>query len=158
MTTSSEHIQKSSDRIEKKISLRAARERVWRALTSAQEFGTWFRVKFEGEFAVGKSIRGKITIPGFDHVTMEVLVEQMNAEKLFSFRWHPYAVDPNVDYSSEPMTLVEFHLEAMSDGTLLTVTESGFDKIPASRRAEAFRMNDGGWADQIQRIKAHVGG
>jgi uncharacterized protein YndB with AHSA1/START domain len=148
----------TSDRIEKKIVLRAPRARVWRALTDAAEFGAWFRVKLEGQFAVGQSIRGNITHPGYEHLTMEVFVERMDDPKLFSFRWHPYAIDPKVDYSSEPTTLVEFRLEETAEGTVLTVVESGFDRIPAERRAEAFRMNEGGWAAQMENIQRHVGG
>jgi uncharacterized protein YndB with AHSA1/START domain len=147
-----------TDRIEKKVRLRATRARVWRALTNAAEFGTWFRVALEGAFAVGKTTKGKILHPGYEHLTMAVPVERMEAEKVFSFRWHPYAVDPEVDYSSEPTTLVEFRLEAVADGTLLTVTESGFDRIPAARRDEAFRMNSDGWAIQMENIRGHVEG
>lgn len=146
----------SSDRIEKQVLLHAPRARVWRALTDAAEFGSWFGATLEGKFADGKSIKGKITHPGYDHLTMEVTVERMDAEQLFSFRWHPYAVDPKIDYSTEPTTLVEFHLEEASGGTLLTVVESGFDKIPAARRAEAYRMNSGGWAAQMENVKRHV--
>jgi uncharacterized protein YndB with AHSA1/START domain len=148
----------NTDRIEKKISLVATPSRVWRALTNAEEFGTWFRVKLKGDFAVGKPIHGHITYPGYEHLSFEAHVERMDAEKLFSFRWHPYAVDPKADYSSEPTTLVEFSLEKTAEGTLLTVVESGFDRIPAGRRAEAFRMNDKGWAEQVNNIKAHVSG
>ena len=148
----------SSDRIEKKIMLRAPRSRVWRALTSAEEFGTWFRVKLEGSFAAGKPIAGKITYPGYEHLTMEVTVERMEAEQVFSFRWHPYAIDPAVDYTKEPTTLVEFRLEEAAGGTLLTVVESGFDRIPKERRAEAFRMNGEGWAAQLENIQRHVAG
>jgi uncharacterized protein YndB with AHSA1/START domain len=148
---------KSTDRIEKKILLRAPRSRAWRALTDAKEFGAWFRVNLEGRFAVGQQVRGKFTYPGYEHVTMEVTVERMDAEKLFSFRWHPYAIDPKVDYSSEPTTLVEFCLEDAAGGTLLTVVESGFDRIPSGRRDEAFRMNSGGWEQQLKNIERHVG-
>jgi uncharacterized protein YndB with AHSA1/START domain len=148
----------SSDRVEKTILLRAPRTRVWRALTDADEFGAWFRVKLEGGFAVGKRIEGKITHPGYEHLTMEVAVERMDAEQLFSFRWHPYAVDPKIDYSTEPTTLVEFRLEEVADGTLLTVVESGFDRIPSERRAEAYRMNAQGWAAQMENIQHHVTG
>lgn len=148
----------SSDRIEKQILLRAPRSRVWRALTNAEEFGAWFRVKLEGDFAVGKRTRGKITYPGYEHVTMEVTVERMDDGQLFSFRWHPYAIDPKIDYSTEPTTLVEFRLKEVADGTLLTVVESGFDRIPAERRAEAFRMNAQGWAEQMENIRRHVTG
>jgi len=148
----------SSDRIEKKILLQVPRSRVWRALTKAEEFGAWFRVKLEGEFAVGKRIQGKITYPGYEHLTMDVTVERMDEEKLFSLRWHPYAIDPEVDYSKEPTTLVEFRLEEEAGGTMLTVVESGFDRIPAERRAEAFRMNSQGWTAQVENIRRHVTG
>ncbi|WP_372342223.1 SRPBCC family protein [Geothrix sp. PMB-07] len=145
-----------TDRIEKQILLRAPQSRVWRALTDADEFGTWFRVKLHGPFALGHRIKGPLTYPGFEHIVMEVEVEQMEAEHLFSFRWHPYAVDPGVDYSKEPRTLVEFRLETVGEGTLLRLVESGFDRLPPSRREEAFRMNDGGWTMQMQNIEHHV--
>lgn len=147
-----------SDRIEKTILLRAPRARVWRALTNAEEFSAWFGVKLEGGFAVGKRIQAKVTYPGYEHVTMEVTVERMDDERLFAFRWHPYAIDPKIDYSTEPTTLVEFRLEEVADGTRLTVVESGFDQIPAERRAEAFRMNAQGWAEQMENIRRHVAG
>jgi uncharacterized protein YndB with AHSA1/START domain len=146
----------TTDRIEKTILLRAPIGRVWRALADAEEFGRWFRVKFDEPFAEGKTVRGRITYPGYEHVRMEILVERMERERLFAFRWHPYAVDPDVDYSAEPTTLVEFRLAAEAGGTRLTITESGFDRIPASRRDEAFRMNGGGWAEQIGNIERHV--
>jgi uncharacterized protein YndB with AHSA1/START domain len=148
----------SSDRIEKQVVLRAAKSRVWRALTDASEFGSWFRVALEGPFAVGKEVKGKITYPGYEHLTMVVTVERMDSEQLFSFRWHPCAVDPQVDYSSEPPTLVEFRLEEVEEGTRLTVVESGFDRIPAARRGEAFRINSEGWATQLHNIQRHVAG
>ncbi len=116
------------DRIQKTILLRAPRARVWRALTDAGEFGAWFRVKLEGGFAVGKRVQGKITYPGYEHLTMDVTVERMDDQRLFSFRWHPHAVDAGIDYSTEPTTLVEFRLEEAAEGTLLTVVESGFGK------------------------------
>lgn len=146
----------STDRIERQTVLRAARSRVWRALTDSREFGEWFRVKLEGPFVEGATVRGRITHPGYEHVTMEVLVERIDPERRFSFRWHPYAIDPAVDYSAEPTTLVEFTLDEADGGTRLTVTESGFDRIPEGRRAEAFRMNDGGWAAQLDNIGRHV--
>jgi uncharacterized protein YndB with AHSA1/START domain len=146
----------TTDRIEKKILLRAPRSRVWRALTDAGEFGTWFRVKLEGAFAVGRRVRGRITYPGYEHITMEVQVERMDDQRLFSFRWHPYAVDPKVDYSAEPATLVEFRLEEVAEGTMLTVVESGFDRLPPGRRSEAFRMNAEGWTIQLGNIGNHV--
>jgi len=148
----------ASDRIEKQILLRAPRTRVWRALTDAGEFGAWFGVTLRGKFAAGQRVSGRITTPGYEHLTMEVTIERMEAERLFSFRWHPYAVDPTVDYATEPTTLVEFRLEAVPGGTLLTLVESGFDHIPAGRRAEAFRMNAGGWAAQLENIQRHVAG
>jgi len=146
----------STDRIEKKILLRAPRSRVWRALTDAREFGAWFRVALEGSFAEGATVRGRITHPGYEHLTMEMRIERMDPERLFSYRWHPYAVRPDVDYAAEPTTLVEFHLEDATGGTLLTVVESGFDRLPSGRRAEAFRMNDGGWSEQMGNIERHV--
>ena len=146
----------STDRIEKTVRLRAPVSRVWRALTDAEEFGTWFRVKLEGPFIVGARVRGRITHPGYEHLTMEVQVERMDRERIFSFRWHPYAVDPAVDYAAEPTTLVEFRLEEVAGGTLLRIVESGFDRIPAARRAEAFRMNEGGWSEQVLNLERHV--
>ena len=146
------------NRIEKTILLRAPRPRVWRALTDAREFGTWFRVELEGPFEVGTTVKGRITHPGYEHVTMEMMIERMDAERVFAYRWHPYAIDPAVDYSKEPTTLVEFRLEDADGGTRLTLVESGFDRIPASRRAEAFRMNDDGWTAQMENIRRHVEG
>jgi uncharacterized protein YndB with AHSA1/START domain len=146
----------STDRIEKSIVLRAPRARVWRALADAREFGTWFGVKLEGAFAEGATVRGKITHPGYEHLTMELSIERMVPEQLLSYRWHPYAVDAKVDYSVEPTTLVELRLKEAAGGTLLEIVESGFDRIPAARRAEAFRMNDGGWAAQCKNLERHV--
>ena len=146
----------TTDRIEKNILLRAPRSRVWKALTNAEEFGTWFRVKLNGGFEVGKRITGQITYPGYEHLSMDVTVEKMEAEKLFSYRWHPGATEVGVDYSKEPTTLVEFRLEEAPDGTMLTIVESGFDKVPRERRDEAFRLNTQGWAEQLQNIRGHV--
>lgn len=146
----------STDRIVKKIELKATPARVWKALTDYREFGEWFRVKLEGPFVPGKAARGRITYPGYEHLVMEVVVQKMETERLFSYTWHPYAVDPKMDYSKEPPTLVEFRLEKTAAGTSLVVTESGFDAIPAARRDEAFRMNSGGWAEQIKNIEAYV--
>ena len=146
----------STDRIEKRVVLRAPRTRVWRALTNAEEFGTWFRVRLEGAFTEGKPIRGKLAIPGYEHLALEMLVERIDPERYFSYRWHPYAVDPAVDYSAEPTTLVEFMLEETDGGTALTIVESGFDRIPVARRAEAFRMNDNGWTGQIKQLAKYV--
>jgi uncharacterized protein YndB with AHSA1/START domain len=145
-----------SDRIEKTIELKAPVSRVWRALTDHHEFGTWFGVRLEGPFVPGQATRGQITYPGYEHVRWEAEVQKMEPERLFSFTWHPYAIDPNRDYSSEPRTLVEFTLQKTASGTLLHIVESGFDKIPSARRLEAFRMNDGGWSEQITNIARHV--
>lgn len=142
--------------IEKRIELKASVARVWHALTDHREFGEWFRVSLEGPFVAGQVARGHIAYPGYEHLLFECAVKQMEPERLFSFTWHPYAIDPNTDYSAEPPTLVEFHLEPTETGTRLTVTESGFENIPAHRRAEAFRMNDGGWTEQMKNIERHV--
>jgi uncharacterized protein YndB with AHSA1/START domain len=145
-----------NDRIEKRIELKAPVSRVWRVLTDYREFGEWFGVKLEGPFAVGQVSRGQITYPGYEHLTLEAVVQKMEPERLFSFTWHPCAIDPKMDYSKETPTLVEFKLEKTATGTLLSVTESGFEKIPASRRAEAFRRNDGGWTEQMKNVEKHV--
>ena len=142
--------------IEKRIELKAPVSRVWRALTDYREFGEWFRVALEGPFIEGETARGHITWPGYEHLVWEAVIQKMEPEKLFSFTWHPYAIDPKVDYTKETPTLVEFRLEPTASGTLLTLTESGFENVPAHRRAEAFRMNDGGWAQQIKNIDIHV--
>jgi uncharacterized protein YndB with AHSA1/START domain len=147
---------KSTDRIEKKVILRAPRSRVWRAIASAEEFGAWFRMKLEGAFAEGVTTRGKITHPGYEHLTVEMQVERIEPERYFAFRWHPYAIDPAIDYSSEPTTKVEFLLEEAAGGTQLTIVESGFDRIPPGRRDEAYRMNDQGWTEQAKNIERHV--
>jgi uncharacterized protein YndB with AHSA1/START domain len=146
----------SADRIRKEIQLRAPRARVWRALSSAAEFGTWFGARLDGAFQPGARIRGPMTTPGYDHLTLEITIERVEPERLLSFRWHPYAIDPKVDYSDEPTTLVTFEVGETAEGTLLVVTESGFEAIPPHRRAEAFRMNDGGWAQQMLRIERHL--
>lgn len=144
------------NRIEKKIELKASVTRVWQALTDHREFGEWFRVKLEAPFAPGKTSVGYITYPGYEHLKWEAVVQKMEPEKLFSFTWHPYAVEPDIDYSKETPTLVEFRLEKTATGTLLTLTESGFDKVPSDRRSIAFRMNDGGWTEQMKNIEAYL--
>ena len=146
----------STDRIEKEIVLRAPRSRVWRALADAEQFGAWFGVKLDGAFAPGARVRGQITMPDHGQVTIDMAIERMDPESRMAYRWHPYAVESGVDYSSEPTTLVEFQLEEVAEGTLLTVVESGFDRIPAARRAEAFRMNDAGWAEELENIARYV--
>jgi uncharacterized protein YndB with AHSA1/START domain len=146
----------NTDRIEKTTVLRAPRSTVWRALTTAEEFGTWFGARLSGAFTAGARVSGRITTPGYDHLTMEFVIERVKPERVFSYRWHPYAIDPNVDYSADPMTLCEFTLEDVPEGTRLTVIESGFDRIPAALREVAFRMNDGGWAAQLTNIDRYL--
>jgi uncharacterized protein YndB with AHSA1/START domain len=147
----------STDRIERKVLIKAPRGRVWRALSDAAELGDWFGVDFKGKsFVAGEHIQGKITYPGYEHLTMDVLVERIVPEQLLSWRWHPAAIDPKVDYSYEPTTLVEFELKEVADGTMLTLVESGLDKIPLARRADVFRMNSSGWDQQMENIKKHV--
>jgi uncharacterized protein YndB with AHSA1/START domain len=147
----------STDRIERKVLIKAPRARVWRALSDAGEFGDWFGVNFKGKtFVAGKHIQGKITYPGYEHLNMDVLIEQIVPEQLLSWRWHPAAIDPKVDYSQEPTTLVEFELKEINGDTMLTVVESGLDKIPLGRRADVFRMNSSGWDEQMENIKKHV--
>jgi uncharacterized protein YndB with AHSA1/START domain len=142
--------------IVKSIELKAPVSAVWRALTDHREFGEWFRVKLDGPFAPDQVTRGHITYPGYEHLTWEATVQKMEPERLFSFTWHPYAIDPAIDYTKEPPTLVEFRLEPKDNGTLLVLTESGFDAIPKDRRFEAFRMNDNGWTIQMSNIERHV--
>lgn len=145
-----------TDRIEKTVEIKAPLARVWKALTDHQEFGTWFRVRLEGPFAPGQVARGHITYPGYEHLRFEAVVRKIEPERYFSFEWHPYAIDPNADYSGEPRTLVEFTLEEAGTSTRLRVVESGFDKLPVHRRDEAFRMNEGGWSIQVENIRQHV--
>jgi uncharacterized protein YndB with AHSA1/START domain len=146
-----------SDRIEKRIELAAKPERVWRALASAREFGMWFGAKLEGDFAPGVTLRGPITNPGYEHLTLEMTIERMEEGRLFSFRWHPHAIESAVDYSQEATTLVELRIEPSRAGTQLVLTESGFDKLPAGRRPKAFEMSSSGWAAQLKNIARHVG-
>jgi uncharacterized protein YndB with AHSA1/START domain len=146
-----------SDRIERSIRIAAPRSRVWRALADAEEFGGWFGADLRGQrFAPGQRARGNITVAGYEHLMFDVLVERMEPERLMAWRWHPYPVDPKVDYSREEPTLVTFMLQDAEGGTLLTVTESGFDKVPPERRFEAFRMNDAGWEAQLRAIERHA--
>jgi uncharacterized protein YndB with AHSA1/START domain len=148
-----------TDHIRKHIELKAPIARVWRALTDHEEFGTWFRVKLDGPFVPGQDATGRITHPGYEHVKWRATVVRMEEPHLFSYTWHPYAVDPDKDYSSETPTLVEFTLEERDGGTtLLTITESGFDTLPDNRRVEALRMNEGGWTAQVHNIRAHIEG
>jgi uncharacterized protein YndB with AHSA1/START domain len=144
------------DRIEKQIEIAAPTSRVWQALTDSRQFGEWFLVKMEGPFVAGQPAAGKITYPGYENLRMEIVVKEIEPQTLFSFTWHPYAIDPKVDYEQEESTLIEFRLQPTPGGVLLTVTESGFDKIPAERRAEALLRNDSGWAQQMKNIQAYV--
>lgn len=146
----------STDRIEKQIELNAPVARVWRALTDYKEFSAWFKVDLESPFVPGETTRGQITHPGCEHMVMQVVVKEMEAQHLFSYDWKPGVVDPNADNSNEPSTLVEFKLEATDGGTMLYLTESGFDALPAERREELFRRNEGGWTGQMKNIETHV--
>lgn len=143
----------STDRIEKQITLDAPRPRVWRALTEVKEFNAWFGVSLATPFAPGAEVSGQINIRNYEHVTMTIWIETMEPPRFFSFRWHPYAIEPGVDYSTEPTTLVSFTLEEVGAGTRLTIVESGFDSIPESRRAKAFSMNSNGWNGQAENIR-----
>jgi len=144
----------ASDRIERKILLKAPRSQVWRVIAHAEQFGKWFGVGLDGRrFVAGEWTQGQVTYPGYEHVLWNVLVERVEPERLFSFRWHPYAVEPGFDYSQEPTTLVKFELEDMENGTLLKVSESGFDHIPQTRRLKAFRMDSRGWDEQMSNIE-----
>jgi uncharacterized protein YndB with AHSA1/START domain len=145
-----------TDKIEKQIELKAPVARVWRAITDYRESSGWFGVDLKNPFVPGQMSRGQITHHGYEHLTFEVPVRKMEPERLFSMTWHPYAVDSKKDYSEESSTLVEFRLEKSGAGTLLTVTESGFSKLPADRRDEAFRMNEDGWSEQLKNIERHV--
>jgi uncharacterized protein YndB with AHSA1/START domain len=157
----------NTDRIEKQVMLRAPRERVWRAISDARQFGSWFGVEFDGAFAANKRMIGKIVPTAVDPevarlqephrgMAFEFAIDRIEPERLFSFRWHPFAVDAGVDYSREPSTLVVFELEEVAGGTMLTVTESGFDRIPLERRAKAFAANDAGWSYQMKLIEKYL--
>ena len=145
-----------NDRIEKRIEIDASVTRVWKALTDDHEFGEWFRVKLDGPFKTGEVSRGHVTYPGYEHLKWEANIKAIEPERYFAFTWHPYAVDPKADYSDEPPTLVEFTLDPTANGALLTVIESGFNKLPLGRALEAFRMNDTGWAIQMENIQTYV--
>ena len=147
----------STDRIERQILLKAPRSRVWRALSNAEEFGNWFGVALKGKtFVAGRRTQGQVTYPGYEQLVFDVEIERMEPERLLSWRWHPAAVERSVDYSKEPSTLVVFELKEVEGGTLLRIVESGFDGIPESRRLEAFRMNSGGWDQQLKNIEKNV--
>ena len=156
-----------TDRIQKKILLHAPLKRVWSALADSKEFGTWFGMKFNGPFVPGKLMRGTI-VPTkvnadvakaqekYEGMPVEITIEKMEPERLFSFRWHPYAIEQDVDYSAEPTTLIEFLLEETKDGVMLTVTESGFDQVPLARRVKAFTANEQGWGMVLRLIEEYL--
>lgn len=148
-----------TDRIERSIVLNAPRDRVWHALSNAEDFGKWFGANLQGQtFAAGQRARGQITISGYEHVWFDVVIERIEPKDLLSYRWHPYAIDPAIDYEQESPTLVTFMLkDAPGNGTVLTVVETGFDKLPPQRRLDAFRMNGSGWTAQLNNIARHVG-
>jgi len=156
-----------TDRIEKHVLLRAPLARVWQALTDAREFGRWFGVRFDGPFVAGEPLHGVVAPTEVDAEVarlqephagkpFDITIDRIEPMHRFSFRWHPYAVEPGVDYSNEPTTLVVFTLEQKADGIALTVTESGFDGIPLNRRVKAFTANEGGWAKQMILIEKHL--
>ena len=148
----------AADRIERSVVIAVPRERVWRALSNAETFGTWFGANLKGQaFEPGRRARGKITISGYEHVYFDVVVERLEPMSVFSYRWHPYAIDPQLDYAAETPTLVTFTLrDAPGTGTLLTVIESGFENLPPDRRQVAFRMNSQGWEGQMGNVVRHV--
>jgi len=159
----------ATDRIEKKVVLRAPRERVWKAISDARQFGTWFGVEFDGPFVAGAAMKSRITPTKVDPevakmqeqysgMAFDCTIERIEPMRLFSFRWHPFAIDAGVDYSKEPTTLVTFELEEVPGGTQLTITETGFDKIPLERRAKAFEANAGGWTHQIDLLTRYLAG
>ena len=146
----------ATDRIEKQILIKAPRSRVWRALTDLGEFQQWFGAALDHPFARGSRSRGHVTEKGWEHVQMEITVERMEPEHTLTYRWLPFAIDPKRDYSQEKRTLVEFSLEEVDGGTRLTVVESGFEFVAADRRAEAFKMHEGGWEGQLKNIAKYV--
>jgi len=145
-----------SDRVEKRVELRAPVSRVWRALTDHDEFGTWFRARLDGPFVIGNPTRGQSTYPGYEHIQFEIVVTKLEPERLFAFTWGPYAVDPKDDSAKDPPTTVEFTLEAIADGTRLRLIESGYDKFPDNRSLIVFRDNESGWNIQMKYITRHV--
>ena len=147
----------STDRIIKTTVLRAPQTRVWNALSDAKQFAKWFGITLNEPFTVGRTVTGQLTMRG-QTFAIEFSIDRMDPEERFAYRWHPYAIDPKVDYSSEPMTVVEFQLKTVPEGTELTVIESGFDRIPEHRRDEAYRMNTGGWGSQVENLRRYVEG
>jgi uncharacterized protein YndB with AHSA1/START domain len=158
MPTATAPTMSSADRIVKEVVLDAPRSRVWRALTEVKQFNAWFGVSLTSPFTAGAEVSGQMTYKGYEHVTMSIWIETMQPEKVFSFRWHPYAIEQGVDYSAEPTTLVSFTLEDSGAGTKLLIVESGFDAIPVSRRAKAFASNSGGWNGQAENLRKYLAG
>jgi uncharacterized protein YndB with AHSA1/START domain len=150
----------STDRIHKQVVLRAPRARVWQAITDPRQLGSWFKVAFDDgvQFKPGQHVHGQVTYPGYEHIAFEATIDRLEPERVLAWRWHPSPVEPNQNYSNEPTTLVTFELEDDGDGTRLTLTESGFDAIPAERRGEAFRGNADGWEEQMGNVKRYVDG
>ncbi len=157
-----------TDRIQKQALLRSSLECVWQAVIDAQNFGAWFGVEFDGPFIAGVNLKGRIVPTKVDPEVailqephtgkpFQILVEQVTPMTRFAFRWHPFAIDPNHDYSGEAKTLVAFDLAEVDGGTQLTITESGFDQIPVERRSQAFHSNDGGWTHQLRLIAKFLG-
>lgn len=145
-----------ADAITRSILIRAPRDRVWRALTDAREFGAWFGAELSGAFVPGGRVEGRLTICKYEHVRFAAEIVAVEPKTRLAYAWHPYAVDPAIDYARETPTLVEFFLDDAAEGILLRVVESGFSRLPAQRRAEAFRMNSGGWTHQMENIKRHA--
>ena len=157
----------STDRIEKEVLLRAPLERVWQVISDADEFGRWFGVRFDGPFVPGASVTGVITPTTVDDEVARAQepyagkadtrqIVAVEPKRRLAFRWHPYAVDSVTDYSQEPTTLVEFTLDETAEGVLLRIVESGFDAIPAERRASAFEANSEGWAAQTELVRKYL--
>lgn len=160
-------MESSTDRIEKRVVLSASRAKVWRAISNATEFGAWFGVEFDGPFVAGTRITGTMRPTKVDPEvaklqqphegkSFEWTVERIEPMTHISFRWHPFAIEPDYDYSKEPTTLITFELIEVTGGTQLTITESGFDKIPVERRAQAFAANEGGWTHQLKLIEKYL--
>jgi len=153
-TSTSPRTSDSTDRIEKTITLRAPRSRVWRALTDSAQFGQWFGAELNDPFLPGARVQGPVTSRGYEHLTMDITIDRVEPERLFSWRWQPGGME-NID-PAEPMTLVVFELEEVPEGTRLTVRESGFDQIPAARRGRAYRENTEGWTGQLENIRKYL--
>lgn len=147
-----------TDRIEKHVVLRAPRSRVWKAITDAGEFGTWFHANLDGAFAEGEIIRGRMTEPGYEHMALEMRIEKIEPPSYFAYRWHPDAEQGGADFAADPTTLVEFRLDEVPEGTRLTIVESGFDALPQDKRDAAYRGNEKGWAYQLGNVARYVDG